>query len=182
MMSLSQCWTLDTSRYLPSCQAFHLGCQVREKDEVARRPPECIDGNVLSRTSLHILKCVLCKRKDMYTIKDCGTPVPFPYLFDALASLHCQAPSAAPPQTNTPQTKLSSTLRTLVSFHLRWTSTQPYRAISPLVARTSPGLHVEYSAVNESSTLCPTLKTLFGEIHKCEDRVSATSPLGGLGS
>lgn len=42
----------------------------------------------------------------------------------------------------------------------------------PLASRASPGLYVEYSAVNSSDTICPVLKTLLGEVHKCDTQVS----------
>ncbi|KAN0115390.1 PIG-X domain containing protein [Hyaloscypha variabilis] len=56
-------------------------------------------------------------------------------------------------------------------LHIRWVDQEPYEAISPLVSRMSPGLHVFYTPQRNSNTselLCPMLKQTFSKTLKCE--------------
>ncbi|KAL1302587.1 hypothetical protein AAFC00_002965 [Neodothiora populina] len=54
-------------------------------------------------------------------------------------------------------------------LHIRWTSATPYDAISPLVSRTPPGLHVFFTPRKDASqdVLCPLLTNVFGRGISC---------------
>ncbi|KAH7632303.1 PIG-X [Sordaria sp. MPI-SDFR-AT-0083] len=68
-------------------------------------------------------------------------------------------------------TDLQALLGTAHELHIRYVSSQPYEAITPLLARLPPGFHLFYTPAREaeatSSALCLTLNKVFGNV-QCE--------------
>ncbi|RDL39308.1 Uncharacterized protein BP5553_03648 [Venustampulla echinocandica] len=62
--------------------------------------------------------------------------------------------------------ELYRVLKATRELHIRWTSVDGYGSIPPFVSRLSPGLHVLYTPLKNSSNslLCPTLKKVFGDL------------------
>ncbi|KZF19180.1 PIG-X-domain-containing protein [Xylona heveae TC161] len=61
-------------------------------------------------------------------------------------------------------------------LHIRWSSPEFYRSISPYISRVSPGLHVLYTPTsNLTEELCPALKRAFSSDLKCDSVENAFS-------
>ncbi|KAK4135456.1 PIG-X-domain-containing protein [Trichocladium antarcticum] len=78
--------------------------------------------------------------------------------------------------------ELPSELRALLKdaqeLHIRWVSTTPYEAISPLLARLPPGFHVFFTPRREEAvftSLCATLAKIFGDLSCSTPAESFTS-------
>lgn len=80
-------------------------------------------------------------------------------------------------------TDLQSLLGTAHELHIRYVSSQPYEAITPLLARLPPGFHLFYTPATEaeatSPALCLTLNKVFGDV-KCENAQVGLTHLSGL--
>ncbi|KAJ4421419.1 protease B nonderepressible form [Neurospora sp. IMI 360204] len=68
-------------------------------------------------------------------------------------------------------TDLQAVLGTAHELHIKYVSSQPYEAITPLLARLPPGFHLFYTQAREtdatSLALCLTLNKVFGNV-QCE--------------
>ena len=67
-------------------------------------------------------------------------------------------------------TEVAYHLRECHELHVRWAPERPYNTTTPFLSRIPPGLHVQYTPLNETKTdrLCDLLHKLFGKQLRCE--------------